>query len=157
MFGWGTRRRQRQYLRELKSQVDSIQTRIVVMVRRELLKQYGTITASQMAQATVDRLFARPAALGGEYIQLIDSLSNEIVRENKFVRDAAFVTLAAMLELDGANNDFKAKRRILETLQWLKQYGEEPLGITLQEINEELLAEGDLLTIARHEELEESK
>ena len=150
MFGWGHRRRQLQHRRELKSQIDSIQTRMVLMVRRELLKQYEVITASQLAQAAVDRLFARPAALGSE---LIESLSNELARENKFVRDAAFVTLAAMLELEGTGNDFKAERRILETVHWLKRYGEQPQGITLQEINESPFAEGDLRPIAKHEEL----
>ena len=157
MFGRGKRRRQLQHLREVKSQIDSIQTRMVVMVRRELLKQYGAITASQLAQAAVDRLFARPPALIGEYVQLIESLSSELARENKFVRDAAFVTLTAMLELEGANNDFKAERRILETLHWLKQYGEEPKGTTLQEINEAPFAEGDLLPITKREDLRENR
>ena len=147
MFGWGKRKRQRQHFREVRSQIDAIQMRMVVMVRRELLKQYGALTGSQLAQATVDRLFARPAALSGEYEQLIESLSNELARNNQVARDAAFVTLAAMLELERANNDFKAERRILETLRWLKQFGEQPEGITLQEINDALFAEDDLLTI----------
>jgi hypothetical protein len=154
MFGWRKRRRRVQYFAEVKSQIAEIQTRMVVMVRRELVKHYEVLTASQLAQATVDRLFARPAALSDEYSQLIESLSNVIARENQFVRDASFITLNAMLELEGAENDFKTERRIIETLHWLHQYGEQPMGMTLQQVHQRLMTGEDLPEIAFHKEKE---
>jgi len=157
MFGWGKERGRRQHLKELRSQVDAIQTRMVVMVRRELVKDYGTLAGSQLAQATVDRLFARPAGLSGESVELVKNLSHELARENKFVRDAAFVTLVAMLELEGAANDFKAERRIIETLDWLRQYGEPPTGLTLEEVNRRLMMEENLPQIVIHKREEKDK
>jgi hypothetical protein len=150
MFSWRKQRRRPKQFTEVKSQIVLIQTRLVLLVRRELAKQFDALTASQLAQATVDRLFARPAALSGEYSQLIESLSNTLARENKFVRDAAFLTLNAMLELEGANKDFKAERRIMEALHWLNQFGAQPMGMTLQEIHERLTTEDDLPQIVLH-------
>src|SRR5215831_5214716 len=148
MWGWGKRKQRLEHLREVKTHTDAIQTRMVVLVRRELVKHYDALVASQLAQATVDRLFARPATLNLEYSQVIESLSTLLARDNKFVRDTAFITLNAMLELEGSNNDFKAERRIIETLHWLHQYGEPPTEMTLQEIHKRLMREDDLSHIA---------
>ena len=157
MWGWGKRKQRLEHLREVKTHTDVIQTRMVVLVRRELVKDYDALVASQLAQATVDRVFARPAALNHEFSELIESLSTVLARDNKFVRDAAFLTLNAMLELEGANNDFKAERRIIETLHWLHQYGEPPIGITLHEIHQRLMTEEDLPHIAFNKQEEKDK
>ena len=157
MFGWRKRRRRLQHFREVRSQIDEIQTRMVVLVRRELVKHCGALEASQLAQATVDRLFARPAALTAEYSQRVETLGNEFARDNKFVRDAALVTLAAMLELEGANNDFKAERRILETLHWLHQFGEQPMQLSLEEVHQRLMTEEHLPQIDIHIQEEKDK
>jgi hypothetical protein len=86
MFGWRKRRRRLQHFREVRSQIDEIQTRMVVLVRRELVKHYEALTALQLAQATVDRVFARPAALTGELTPLIQGLSNVLARPREQIR-----------------------------------------------------------------------
>jgi hypothetical protein len=157
MFRWRKRGRENQRFNEVTSQIGEIQTRMVVLVRRELVKHYEVLIASQLAQATVDRLFARPAALSGECSELIERLSGILARDNKFVRDAAFISLSALLELEVTNNDFKAERRILETLQWLNQIGEPPMGTTIQEIHRKLMMEDDLPHIEFHPEEEKTR
>jgi|SRR5215831_3959574 len=141
MFRWGKRKQRLEHFREVRAYADAIQTRMVVLVRRELVKDHEALVASQLAQATVDRLFARPAALSSQYSELIGTLSTALAKDNQFVRDAALTTLGAMLELERAENDFKAERRIIETLHWLQQYGEPPTGLTLQEVNQRLMTE----------------
>jgi hypothetical protein len=62
-----------------------------------------------------------------------------------------------MLELEGATNDFKAERRIIETRHWLHQYGEPPTGLTLQEVNQRLMRGEDLPQIVIHTQEETDK
>jgi hypothetical protein len=152
MFRWGKRKQRLEHFREITSHTGAIQTRMVVLVRRELVKHYEALTATQLAQAIVDRLFARPPALNNEYSELIENISTALARDNQFVRDAAFITLHALLELEGDKNDFKAERRIIETRHWLHQYGEPPMGLTLQEVNEKLMTEEDLPQIVIHKQ-----
>jgi len=157
MFHWGKRKQRLEHIREIRTYSDAIQTRIVVLVRRELVRDYEALIASQLAQATADRLFGRPAALSSEYSELIETLSTVLARDNQFVRDAAFITLSALLELEGSNNDFKSERRIIETLHWLHQYGEPPPELTLAEINQKLMTEEDLPQIVIHKQEEQDK
>lgn len=152
MFGFQRRRRQQQLHREITANVGSIQRHLFEALRRELTEEYEMITAGQLAQAVVDRLFARPAALHGEELRLVESLSNELAK-SQVVRDAAFVCLEALMQLEGAHNDFRAERRIIETLDWLERFGQKPQGTSLAEVLNNLLSTVGFLKVGRQETL----
>jgi hypothetical protein len=82
---------------------------------------------------------------------LIESLSSELAKDNKIARDAAFVSLLQCLKWKELTMISKLNGG-LETVRWLKQFGEQTEGMTLQEINDKLFAEGELVTIARHKQ-----
>jgi hypothetical protein len=137
MFRFGRRKRQKRS-REIANQISSIQRLVFERLRPEFVKEHGSIAGLQLGQAVVDRFFARPASLQGDDAELVQCLSNEIARNNRVVRDAAFVTLKVMIEVEGATNDFQAERRILETINWLEQFGEIPEPTSLKEALEKV-------------------
>ena len=92
-------------------------------------------------------------ALHGEELQIVERLSNELARDNQIVRDAAFISLEAMLEMGGAKNDFRAERRIIETLHWLERFGQQPDGIPLAKELNRLMSAADFLRVQRQQEL----
>jgi hypothetical protein len=59
-------------------------------------------TLVELSDAVTDRLFARPAGLYGEEFELVRKLSDHLAKEYPVLRSAAFVTLDAMLQLEGA-------------------------------------------------------
>jgi hypothetical protein len=147
MFGFGKRRQQRRHYLKVASQVGTVERHLFELLRRELVKEYDAISSGQLAQLVVDRLFARPAALHVENLQVVERISTQLAQENEVVRDAAFVSLDAMLELEGAKNDFRAGRRIIETLHWLERFGNKPEGVSLPQVLDTLMSETKVLKI----------
>lgn len=143
VFGFARQRRKRRY-REIAAQVSAIQRCLFSQLHPRLTKEHGAIFGAQLAQSVVDRLFGRRVSLQGDALQLVDQLSSSLAERNQTVRDAAFVSLRAMLEVEGASNDFVAERRIVDTLHWLKQFGEMPANIPLTEVLDRLAADVDL-------------
>ena len=142
---------------KIAAQVGDIQRHLFETLRRELVKKYQVLTAGRIAQGVVDRLFARPQALHGEELQIVENLSNELARDNQIIRDAAFISLEVMLELEGAKNDFRAERRIIETLHWLERFGKKPEGISLAKELKSLMSAGDFLRVGKQERLGEER
>lgn len=105
---------------------------------------HGQIPGGQLAQAVVDRIFARPVTLDGTERRLADQLSADLVKRNETLRAAAFASLRAMVEVEGAKNNFPAERRILDTMEWLTQFGGLPAESPLAESLERLRAAGVL-------------
>lgn len=103
---------------------------------------HGQFPGGQLAQAVVDRIFARQVSLTGKERLLADQLAADLVKRNETLREAAFSSLRAMLEVEGANNNFPAERRILDTMDWLKQFGGLPAESVLFEAFARLRAGG---------------
>ena len=131
MFGFSRGKRQKRS-REIANQISSIQRLVFDRLRPDFVKEHESISGLRLCQAVVDRLFARPASLQGDEAESVQHLSNEVAKNNQVVREAAFVTLKIMLEVEGDTNDFQAERRILETIHWLEQFGEIPEQTSLQ-------------------------
>jgi hypothetical protein len=147
MFRFARRRRLRRHYLEVAAQVGKIQRQVFEMLRRELVTEYDPISGGQLAQLVVDRLFARPAPLHVEDNQIVESISTQLARDNEAVRDAAFVSLNAMLELEGAKDNYKAERRIIETMHWLARFGNKPEGVSLAQVFDTLKSETNVLKI----------
>ncbi|MDQ6652845.1 MAG: hypothetical protein M3Y84_08880 [Acidobacteriota bacterium] len=136
------RRRIRKRHEEIAKQVCVIQRYLIDKLRLSLGTTHGEIAGAQLSQAMVDRLFARPVTLAGRERLLADRLSGDLVRENRCVRDATFVSLQALLEVESTKHNVIAKRRVLETLDWLRQFGEAPSEGSLAKVFEQLTIVG---------------
>jgi hypothetical protein len=134
MFRRGKEKQQQKRLQEMSLQVGAVQRQVFEILRRELVKTHEAIEGGRLAQAVTDRLFARPAALYGEEFELVRKLSDHLAKEYPVLRSVAFVTLDAMLQIEGAKNDFKSERRIIETIHWLEQFGQKPKAMTLADV-----------------------
>ena len=131
MFRRGKDKQRQDELREMSLKVGAVQRQVFEILRRELVKTHEPIEGGRLAQAVTDRLFARPAALYGEEFEMVRKLSDHLAKTNPVLRSAAFVTLDAMLQIEGVKNDFKSERRIIETIHWLEQFGQKPNQMTL--------------------------
>ena len=120
------RKKTQDLYRQTTTEVNAVQRCFVAQFHPVLVRQHGHLRGRILAQAVVDKLFARPSALDrNEFIQA-EQLAAEIANESLAVRNAAFISLRAMLKVEGATGNFAAERRIMDTIQWLKQFGEMP-------------------------------
>jgi hypothetical protein len=108
MFGFERRRREKRH-EQIAAQVSAIQRYLFDQLNPPLTTAHGQITGTPLAQAVVDRLFARQISLSGKERILADQLSANLVKGNETIREAGFATLRAMLEVEGAKNNFPAE------------------------------------------------
>jgi hypothetical protein len=106
------------------------------------MSAHGQFPGGQLAQAVVDRIFARQVSLTGKERLVADQLAADLVKRNETLREAAFASLRAMTEVEGAKNNLPTERRILDTVEWLKQFGGLPAEMALSEALEQLRAAG---------------
>lgn len=112
--------------RQTVAQIQTIQRHVFRQIRVRFLARHGQLEGSRLAQLTVDQLFGRAAVVKGNDSALAEQFAAEIALENRDIRDAAFICLLAMFELESAKTDSPATRRIVEAIYWLKQFGEIP-------------------------------
>jgi hypothetical protein len=125
MFGREKRKRRERH-RQTTSRVQALQRGVYSQLNPLFVARYGQIDGSRLTQEVVDKLFGRVTPRSVHDLALAEESAGEVAKENQNVRDAAFVSLRAMLEVEGANKNFTAERRILDTIHWLKQFGEIP-------------------------------
>ena len=125
MFGFSKRRKEKRYLKTA-SQVHELARQIFEQLRPQFVERNGELQGPRLGQAAVDKLFGRAPALDQEDATFAEHLAAEIATENETIRDAAFISLHAMLDAEGEINNFAAERRVVDTIQWLKQFGEMP-------------------------------
>ena len=94
----------------------------------------------RLAEAVVGKLFGSVPQLAGDDLALVEQLALEIVKTDEEIRNSAFLSLRAMLKIAGDINDFGAERRVLETIQWMKQFGEIPRETQEPEVIKQLAA-----------------
>ena len=94
----------------------------------------------RLAEAVVSRLFGSVSQLAGDELALAEQLALEIVKTDEEIRNSAFLSLRAMLKMAGDLNDFGTERRVLETIQWMKQFGEIPRETLEPEVIKQLAA-----------------
>jgi hypothetical protein len=111
---------------QIVSQVQSIQRQVFRQIRPRFVARHGQMEGSRLAQVTVDRLFGRSISLKGDDSRLASQFAAEVASEDQFIRNAAFISLLAMLEVERANKNAASRRRIAETISWLEQFGEVP-------------------------------
>jgi len=109
MFGLEKRRRQKRH-QEIAAQWSAIQRYVFDQLRPSFMSAHGQFPGGQLAQAVVDRIFARQVSLTGKERLLADRLSADLVKRNETLREAAFASLRAMIEVEGAKNNFPAER-----------------------------------------------
>jgi hypothetical protein len=125
MFNSAKKKKQDAY-RQTIAEVNAVQRCFVAQFHPLFVRQHGHLLGGRLAQAVVDKLFGRPSSLSGGELGLAERLTADIAAENLAVRNAAFISLRAMLQVEGASGNFAAERRIMDTIQWLKQFGEIP-------------------------------
>jgi len=121
-------RRKQEHQRQVVAQIHTIQRYVFRNIHFRFLAQHGQIEGSRLAQATVDKLFARANSLKGSESVLAAQFAAEIARDNCHIRNAAFICLLSMLEVEIAHHNAPARRRIVNTLHWLRHFGEIPPG-----------------------------
>lgn len=127
VFRVDERRKQARY-RQAVAQIQIVQRYVFRQIHFRFLERHGQMEGSRLAQITVDRLFARANSLKGEESFLAGQFAADIASENQQIRNAAFISLLTMLELESADDNSSARRRIVDTIHWLKQFGEIPSG-----------------------------
>ncbi len=115
------------HLRKTVAQIQTVQRHVFRQIRFRFLERHGQIEGSRLAQLTVDKLFGRANSRHGDDGLSVEQFATEIAIENQTIREAAFICLLAMLELQSADNHAAARRRIADTIHWLQQFGEIPL------------------------------
>jgi len=108
------------------AQIQAVQRHVFRQIRVRFLERHGQMEGCRLAQLTVDKLFGRAISLRNEDSSLVEQFAAEIAIENQTIRDAAFICLLAMLELQNVDNHAAARRRIADTIHWLQQFGEIP-------------------------------
>ncbi len=141
VLGSKKRKRRRRY-QEIVAQVSAIERYLCDHLRPQFVEEYGPVAGAALANAVIDRLFARAIAPHGVELELAKQLSSTLAKENKPLRDAAFVSLRALLEVEGVSNNFAAERRIVDTIYWLKQFGEIPQESLLPQVLDRLISTG---------------
>src|SRR5690242_6836353 len=117
MFGREKRKKEELY-RRTTTQVKAIQRGVFSKLHPKFAERHGQIEGGRLAQEVVDKLFGRLSPSNGHDTALTDQSASEVARDNQNIRDAAFISLRAMLEVEGANKNFAAERKILETIHW---------------------------------------
>ena len=119
-------RRKHERLQQSLVQVQTIQRNVFRQIHPQFLERHGRIEGSRLAQLTVDKLFGRSNSLKDYENFLAERFAAELACENQIVREAAFISLLAMLEVERVTCRASAARRIVDTLNWLKQFGDIP-------------------------------
>ena len=127
MFGFKRRNREKR-CEQTAEQLEILQRWLFDQLRPSLAKEFGDEYGDRLAQAVVDRFLVRPSSLARDDLIFGEQLAARIASEHQEIRDVVFVSLRAMLEVEGAKNHFAAERKILDTIQWMKQFGEIPQG-----------------------------
>ena len=125
MFGREKRKKEETYRRTI-TLVGAIQRGVFSQLQPGFVERHGQIEGGRLAQEVVDKLFGRLSPGNGHDTVLANQSATEVARDNQNIRDAAFISLRAMLEVEGGKKNFAAERRILDTIHWLKQFGEIP-------------------------------
>ncbi len=125
MLGFSNRRKKERYLKTV-TRVQALERCIYSHLRHQFVERHGDLRGGRLGQAAVDKLFGRTPVLSQDDSALAESLAAEIATESKIIRDAAFISLRAMLEIEGETHNFSAERRMLDRMHWLKQFGETP-------------------------------
>lgn len=120
------------------AQVTAIQCYLVNLLLPSLSASYGETNGIRLSEGILDRLFARPLSLAAQERFQADRLCADLLRQNEVIRIAVLTSLRALHELESERNNLAAKRRIEETIEWLKQFGEIPAESSLTEVFEVL-------------------
>ena len=136
-----SKRRRREQAKQMMKRIDAVREG---MVRRLALFFAGRFEPEErshrLAESVVSRLFGGVPQLAGDELTLVEQLALEIVKTDEEIRNSAFLSLRAMLKIAGDINDFGAERRVLETIQWMKQFGEIPRKTLEPEVIKQLAA-----------------
>jgi hypothetical protein len=107
-------------------QVQAIQRLVFNGIRSSFVPRYGQIEGHRLAQITVDKLFGRATSVKGNDGSLSAQFAAEIADKNELIRDAAFVSLLASLEVETADQSPVVRRRLVDSVRWLEQFGNIP-------------------------------
>ena len=124
MLGFFKRPKQEQrnqVMDSLSSIEDAIFRRIVFIIQER-----GTETSEHLPRSVVNKLLGKTCVNNGDDSRVVKQIACDLVARDEEVRDAVFICLQALLAIEGDKKDFGAERRILETLLWLKEFGEIP-------------------------------
>lgn len=121
-------RRKQESHRQAVAQIQSIQRDVFRQIHFSFLERHGQLEGSRLAQLTVDRLFGRPNSVRGYETLVAEQFAASIATENRHIRNAAFISLLTMLQVESADHKASTRRRIEDTLHWLEQFGEVPLS-----------------------------
>lgn len=121
----GSKRRKRRKQQQVIDSLGSIEAEIF---RRVLfiIQERGLETSRHLPRAVVNRLLGKPYFQNGDDPGVATQIARVLVARDEQIRDAVFISLQASLAVAGENKHFAEERRILEAIQWLKEFGEIP-------------------------------
>ncbi len=124
MLGLSKRRKQKQQ-RQVNDCLRSIEDAIFRSVL-VILQERGTTASEHLPRSVVNKLLGRTCVGNGSESCIVKQIAADLMEGDSEVRDAVFISLQALLAVEGEKKNFEAERRILETIQWLKKFGEMP-------------------------------
>jgi len=126
MFGNQKRRRRERHKKALES-MEVVERAICQRVAFLIEQEHGAAQSEILFQYVVDLLLARPRNDDAKKRATVEQIAADIVSRDKELRDALFVSLRAKLAIEGDGFNFSGERRGMETIIWLKRFGEIPM------------------------------
>ena len=124
MLGLYKRRKQKQQKQVidcLRSIEDAILRRVVLIIQER-----GAESSENLPRSVVNKLLGRTNVSNGAESGVAEQIARDLVARDEEIRNAVFISLQASLGVEGENKNFDAERRIMETILWLKDFGEIP-------------------------------
>ena len=122
MFGFFKRR----LLREMEGYVAAIQLSVYGKLKRSFEEQHGEKAGRRLAAAVVNKLFGKAPTHTESELALAEQLASEIMRSDEEVRYAASMSARAMIVTEFHAKGSDAMWRHVNTIEWIKQFGELP-------------------------------
>ena len=138
---WWVKSSKRRLFSHMVAYVNSLQVGVYRKLASEYCKLHGEERGKLLAAAVANRLFAKPSRHVPELLKLAEDLACEIVKNDQEVRYASLMSLRVLMVTESDRQNLEATRRIMETVQWMKQFWELPPEAPDPQLMERLAAE----------------
>ena len=126
MFGFLIRRLKRDLVRNMEKYLIVIEVSVYHKLKPSLTEQYGEEQGAHLAAAVMNRLFGNASTHSEGEVALVEQLAADVVRNDGEVRYAAVMSLQTIIginELRSDPFDPLVMWRVIETVQWMAQFG----------------------------------
>ncbi len=131
--------------RRLFSRMVGFVNTIQIGVYRKLADTYCAVHGEErgkvLAAAVANRLFAKPSRHDPKVLQLAEDLACEVVKNDLEVRYASLMSIRVLMVSEAERKNLQATQRIMQTVQWMKQFWDLPADAPDPQVMERLAAE----------------